>query len=79
MKEVGAYEAKTHLSELLNDVALGEIVIITRRGKPVAKIVPFESETENFEEIKERLYNLRNQVVEDKMPLRDMIEEGRRF
>lgn len=36
MKRIGAYEAKTHLSRLLDEVEDGEEVVITRRGKPVA-------------------------------------------
>ncbi len=40
MREVGAFEAKTHLSELLAAAEAGESVLITRRGKPVARIVP---------------------------------------
>ena len=40
---MGAYsvaEAKAHLSALLEQVALGEVVTLTKRGKPVARIVP---------------------------------------
>lgn len=40
MREIGAFEAKTHLSELLAAVAAGESITITRRGKPVARLVP---------------------------------------
>jgi prevent-host-death family protein len=40
MREVGAFEAKTHLSALLEAVAAGEEITITRRGKPVARLVP---------------------------------------
>lgn len=40
MTEIGAFEAKNKLSELLDRVERGEHVIITRRGKPVAQIVP---------------------------------------
>jgi prevent-host-death family protein len=39
-REVGAYEAKTRLAELLRDVARGEHVIITVRGKAVAELAP---------------------------------------
>ncbi|MBA3417930.1 MAG: type II toxin-antitoxin system Phd/YefM family antitoxin [Geodermatophilaceae bacterium] len=39
-KSVGVHEAKTHLSRLLNAVALGEEVVITRRGEEVARLVP---------------------------------------
>jgi prevent-host-death family protein len=37
---VGAYDAKTRLSELLDRVERGEQIIITRHGKPVARLVP---------------------------------------
>ncbi|MDQ3779529.1 MAG: type II toxin-antitoxin system prevent-host-death family antitoxin [Chloroflexota bacterium] len=40
MKTVGAYEAKTHLSQLLDEVAAGESITITRHGVPVARLVP---------------------------------------
>jgi prevent-host-death family protein len=39
-KSVGVHEAKTHLSRLLEDVAAGEEVTITRRGEVVARLVP---------------------------------------
>lgn len=38
-KSVGVHEAKTHLSVLLEEVAAGEDVVITRRGEPVARLV----------------------------------------
>ena len=40
MREVGAFEAKTHLSALLRSVQLGEQITITKRGKPVAQLMP---------------------------------------
>ena len=40
-KSVGVHEAKTHLSRLLDDVAAGEEVVITRRGEPAACLVAF--------------------------------------
>jgi prevent-host-death family protein len=39
-KSVGVHEAKTHLSRLLEDVAAGEEVLITRRGEAVASLIP---------------------------------------
>ena len=42
MESIGLFEAKTHLSELVNRAEKGEEVIITRHNKPVAKIVPYE-------------------------------------
>jgi prevent-host-death family protein len=40
MATVGAYEAKTHLPELLKRVENGESITITRHGHPVAQLVP---------------------------------------
>lgn len=44
MKSVGSYEAKTHLLRLLNQVAKGETITITKCGKPIARIVPAEEQ-----------------------------------
>ena len=38
--DIGAFEAKTRLSELLEDVSKGRVFRITRRGKPVAELRP---------------------------------------
>ena len=46
MREVGAFEAKTHLSALLDAVAAGEEIVITKRGTPVARLVPPEGASE---------------------------------
>jgi prevent-host-death family protein len=42
--EVNIHEAKTHLSRLLERVALGEEVVIAKAGKPVAKLVPLDEQ-----------------------------------
>jgi prevent-host-death family protein len=61
---VGAYEAKTHLSQLLDRVEKGESLTITRNGKPVARLVPAapaaaaggsESVVERFRAFREKL------------------------
>ena len=40
MREIQASEAKAHLPQLLDDVERGETLIITRHGRPIARIVP---------------------------------------
>jgi len=40
MDEVTVHEAKTHLSRLLRRVALGEEILISRGGDPIARLVP---------------------------------------
>ena len=42
MRQVSVHEAKTHLSRLLRQVVLGEDVVITRSGQPVARLVAVE-------------------------------------
>ena len=39
-KEIGAFEAKTRLSELLDRVGQGEVYVITKRGRPIAELRP---------------------------------------
>jgi len=43
MREIGAFEAKNKLGTLLDLVEKGEEIVITRRGKPVARLVPSAS------------------------------------
>jgi prevent-host-death family protein len=78
MREVGAYEAKTHLAELLDAAEKGETIIVTRRGKPIAKIAPYRPPSLAIETIAEELARLRS-TVKSGESLRALIEEGRRF
>ncbi|MEA2688758.1 MAG: hypothetical protein QOJ39_2303 [Candidatus Eremiobacteraeota bacterium] len=43
MRTVNVHEAKTHLSTLLASVEAGEEVVIARSGRPVARLIPYES------------------------------------
>jgi prevent-host-death family protein len=43
MRTVGAFEAKTYLSKLLDQVEAGETIVITRHGEPIAELVPARS------------------------------------
>lgn len=79
-KTVGAFEAKTHLSELLELAAMGERFTITKRGKPVAMIVPFEDEPSMTPgEAAAALRDLRTRLtLGEDLSVRELIEEGRR-
>jgi prevent-host-death family protein len=46
--EVNIHEAKTHLSRLLERVAMGEEIIIAKAGEPVAKLVPITPSVRKF-------------------------------
>lgn len=44
MKQYGAFDAKTHFSEMLNIVTQGEKCVITKHGTKVALLIPFSAE-----------------------------------
>ncbi|HYL76756.1 MAG TPA: type II toxin-antitoxin system prevent-host-death family antitoxin [Bryobacteraceae bacterium] len=81
METIGAFEAKTHLAALLDRVAKGEKITITRHGVPAAVLVPVAEAKARLshQEIVEELRSLRKRVRPDKMSVREMIDEGRRF
>ena len=81
MKSIGAFEAKTHLSELLERVSRGEKITITRHGVPAALLVPVTEAAPKLthQEIVEGMRALRKRVKPGKMSVREMVAEGRRF
>ena len=81
MQSIGAYEAKTHLPRLLDRVARGESLTITRHGQPVARLVPVENEARDrarqaARRILERRARLNRTSVSE---LIDTVHEGHRF
>ena len=80
MRHVQASAAKTHLPELLDEVERGSTIVITRHGKPIARLVP-EEQTRREEilraikEIKELRKKTGKATVEEILVWRD---EGRR-
>ena len=63
MTTVTAYEAKTHLPRLIRAVEQGETVIITRHGKPVAKLAPVEDQRRaDVAEVMKRMEALRRRL-----------------
>lgn len=76
--EIGAYDAKTHFPALLDRVARGEEITITKHGKPVARLVPIgktspEQRRKAIEKLKEFAKGHTLGV-----PVKQLIEEGRR-
>ena len=47
---VGAFEAKTHLSELLARVEAGETIAITKHGRPIARLIPIGEPARDWDE-----------------------------
>ena len=80
-QQIGAFEAKTHFSRIINEVENGADYVITKRGKPVAKIIPFKVEKEmTFKEAVEGLMEMRKLYRGEpgSFNIREAIEDGRR-
>ena len=77
---VGAYEAKTHLSELLEKVEAGGEIIITKHGAPVAKLVPVKKEASAEQRASAigRIQSLSAALSLGGLKINDLINEGRR-
>ena len=78
---IGAFEAKTHFSRLIEEVERGADYVITRRGKPVAKIIPFKKEPEmTYLEALEGFREMRKKYrgKPGDFNIKEAIEEGRR-
>ena len=79
MEKVGAYEAKTHLPKLLERVAKGHRITITKHGVPVAILGPYDPEKSvEIEVVIRQLYDFRENNRLSGLTIREMIEEGRR-
>lgn len=78
MKTVGAYEAKTHLPKLLDEVEAGASVTITKHGRPVARLVPAAPRLSDTAGVVAALRLARRGTTRGGTSVRDMISEGRR-
>jgi antitoxin (DNA-binding transcriptional repressor) of toxin-antitoxin stability system len=79
---VGTFHAKTHFSQLLERVAKGEEITITKHDRPVARLVPAERPSrEHVAAIFRQMDALRRSLPrsKDKTGLKDLIHRGRRF
>ncbi len=79
MITVGAFEAKTHLSALLDRVAAGEEVVITKHGKPVARLIGAQTvDHARVDEAFEQLKALRKGTTLGGLSWKELRDEGRR-
>ena len=84
MKHVGIFDAKTHLSSLIDEVEKGGEIVITRHGKPVARLVPSEDRfsPEKVERRRQAIKRLKQIASELKInatheEIKSWINEGR--
>ena len=74
---VSAYDAKTHLPRLLERTARGERFVITRHGKPVAQLVPFEEgDAASVRAAIERVAAIRSKLARQGVSLASVLEAG---
>ena len=79
MSRIGAFEAKTHLPQLLRRVQAGERFVITRHNRPVAELIPFRRpDTTRVQAAIEDLKAFQATHSLGGLSVRDLIEEGRR-
>jgi prevent-host-death family protein len=79
MIQVDAFEAQTHLSDLLNKVSRGEEVLITRRGKAVARLVPVEqADRSRVSAAINELLTLREEVTLNGADWKTLRDQGKR-
>ncbi|MDQ3127113.1 MAG: type II toxin-antitoxin system prevent-host-death family antitoxin [Chloroflexota bacterium] len=79
MRTIGAYEAKTHLPRLLDEVAKGERITITKHGQPVAVLVPpGAAGAVDVDAQMLRFQELRKGIRLGGLSIRELIDEGRR-
>ncbi len=79
MKTVGASEARSHFSRLLERVANGEQIVITRHGTPVARLVPFAKlDSERARRAISRLKASRKGCRLDGLSWQELRDAGRR-
>lgn len=82
MREIQASEAKTHLPQILDEVERGETVVITRHGRPIARLVPeAERRRAEIDEAVESILALRKRL-KGKITLEELlssIHEGHKY
>jgi prevent-host-death family protein len=79
VRQVGAYEAKTHLPRLLDEVAAGETITITRHGTAVAQLSPVSTPASvSTREAIAGLRAFRGTHHLSGTSIRELIDEGRR-
>ncbi len=79
MRRIGSYEAKTHLSRLLDEVVAGEAITITKHGVAIAVLGPASPQpARTVHEAIAGLRDFRRTHPLSGLSLRELIDEGRR-
>ena len=80
---IGAFEAKTNFSKILGKVSAGKSYTITRRGKVIAKIIPFGSSSESLKDTLKKFRQIRERSPakkkKEEINIKSYITEGRKY
>ena len=80
MDTVGAFDAKTNFSALLERVERGEQIVITRRGKPVARLMPIATARKvKVSDAMAKLRKLRKGAPLGGLPWKELRDAGRKY
>lgn len=81
MQIVGAFKAKTHLAQLLDQVEAGEKIMITRHGEPVAMLVPAKPapEQEQIRQLIAEIRATRTGTTLEGATVKELVNEGRKY
>ena len=79
MREIALYEAKNTLSSLLDEVAAGKHITITRRGKAAARLVPADHGFDRAKAMQaaKTLFEIRKGVTLGGLSMKELVNEGR--
>jgi prevent-host-death family protein len=81
MATIGAFEAKSHFSQLLDRVQAGETIIITRHGQPVAALSPVHeaSDRQAVQDLIEEIVRTRAGADRGGPRIHELIRDGRKY
>lgn len=80
MSEIGAFDAKTHLPRLLRRLHEGEQFVNTKHNRPVAELIPFrQRDAVRIRAAIDRSAAFQKTHSPRGLPVRQLIEDGRRF
>lgn len=80
VSEIGAFEAKTHLPQLLRRVEAGERFVITKHGRPLAELVPFRlRDSGKVQSAIDALKEFQRTHSLGEVPVRQLVEEARKY
>lgn len=75
---IGTFQAKTHFSEIIEEVQLGKEYTVTKRGKPVARIIPFVEYKTSRTEVVQKLRDFQKTMNKKPFNILKVIADGRK-